>query len=115
MIHIHLLPNSVVQRNHFNNQLNTLFCLQFRDENSTEIGSKFCNIIGSDGGTIPYARQHYMPSTGLMVEVAYRWDVVCDFSSFNGTVWSCLASRGPAWPLGCRAPALNPHGPDDVC
>ena len=25
-----------------------------------------------------------MPSTGLMVEVAYRWDVVCDFSNYEG-------------------------------
>jgi hypothetical protein len=66
---------------------------QFRDDTGAEIGSKVCNIIGSDGGTVPYARDHPMPPTGLMVEVAYRWDVICDFSNYTNSVRSCLFLR----------------------
>jgi hypothetical protein len=69
-----------------------LCCLQVRDDNGVEIGSKVCNIIGSDGGTVPFAIDHPMPSTGLMLEVAYRWDVVCDFSNYQGKVRSRLVS-----------------------
>jgi hypothetical protein len=63
-----------------------LMLLQVRDENSTEVGSSICHIIGSDGGTLPFARDHPLPSTGLMVEVAYRWDVVCNFTAYAGKV-----------------------------
>ena len=74
----------------------TLRYLQVRDDAGNEIGSKVCNIIGSDGGTVPFARDHPMPSTGLMVEVAYRWDVVCDFSNYEGKVRPRLVSRHTA-------------------
>lgn len=60
--------------------------MQFRDQYGAEIGSKVCYIIGSDGGTIPFAHDHMMPSTGLMVEVAYRWDIICDFTAYKNTV-----------------------------
>ena len=65
-------------------------CAQIRDDNGAEISSKICNIIGADGGSMPYARDHPWPSTGMMTDVAYRWDVVCDFSSYTGRVCSCL-------------------------
>ena len=65
-------------------------CAQIRDDNGAEISSKICNIIGADGGSMPYARDHPWPSTGMMTDVAYRWDVVCDFSSYTGRVCSCI-------------------------
>ena len=65
-------------------------CAQIRDDNGAEISSKICNIIGSDGGSMPYARDHPWPSTGMMTDVAYRWDVVCDFSAYTGRVRICL-------------------------
>ena len=101
--------------------------MQFRDDAGAEIGSKVCNIIGSDGGTVPYARDHPMPPAGLMLEVAYRWDIVCDFSAYQNRVSSCPGSccnaaarhgapKHPGWFLmaayGClrRIPALLSGG-----
>ena len=60
--------------------------MQFRDIAGNEIGSKICTIIGSDGGIMPYARNHTMPPNGLMTDVAYRWDIVCDFSNYTQSV-----------------------------
>jgi FtsP/CotA-like multicopper oxidase with cupredoxin domain len=60
--------------------------VQIRDDAGTEISSKICHIIGSDGGSLPYATDHPWPSTGMMTDVAYRWDVVCDFSAYTGRV-----------------------------
>ena len=72
---------------------NTLMrCTQIRDDAGTEVSSKICNIIGADGGSMPYARDHPWPSYGLLTDVAYRWDVVCDFSAYTGRVRSCHAS-----------------------
>ena len=64
--------------------------MQIRDDAGTEISSKICNIIGADGGSMPYARDHPWPSYGMLTDVAYRWDVVCDFSAYTGRVRSCL-------------------------
>ncbi len=61
-------------------------CAQIRDDAGTEISSKICHIIGSDCGSLPYATDHPWPSTGMMTDVAYRWDVVCDFSAYTGRV-----------------------------
>ena len=60
--------------------------MQIRDDNGAEISSKICNIIGADGGSMPYARDHLWPSYGMLTDVAYRWDVVCDFSAYTGRV-----------------------------
>jgi hypothetical protein len=65
-------------------------CVQLRDDAGKEISSKICYIIGSDGGSLPYADKHPWPVNGLMTDVAYRWDVVCDFSAYTQRVSSCL-------------------------
>jgi hypothetical protein len=60
--------------------------VQFRDDMGAEIGSNVCHIIGSDGGTMPDALNHRMPHTGLLTDVAYRWDIICDFSNYKDSV-----------------------------
>jgi FtsP/CotA-like multicopper oxidase with cupredoxin domain len=77
------VPRSCCWNRH---DLVSCYCAQIRDDNGAEISSKICNIIGSDGGSMPYARDHKWPSTGMMTDVAYRWDVVCDFSAYTGRV-----------------------------
>jgi hypothetical protein len=83
-----------------------LCCVQFRDDAGNEIGSKVCKIIGSDGGTLPYANDHPMPPTGLMVEVAYRWDIICDFSAYSQRVSPCHLSEHPIISFG--SPSVTP-------
>lgn len=58
--------------------------LQVRNDAGKEVGSKVCKIIGGDGGIVPVATP--LPSDGLLVDVAYRWDVVCDFTGFQNQV-----------------------------
>jgi hypothetical protein len=64
--------------------------VQFRDDMGSEIGSQVCHIIGSDGGTMPDAMNHRMPPGGLLTDVAYRWDIICDFSKYKKSVSSHL-------------------------
>ena len=64
--------------------------MQFRDDMGAEIGSNICHIIGSDGGTMPDALNHRMPHTGLLTDVAYRWDIICDFSNYKDSVSTLL-------------------------
>ena len=63
--------------------------VQFRDDMGAEIGSNVCHIIGSDGGTMPDALNHKMPPSGLLTDVAYRWDIICDFSKYKDSVGTC--------------------------
>jgi FtsP/CotA-like multicopper oxidase with cupredoxin domain len=64
--------------------------LQFRDEAGKEIGSDKCYIIGSDGGIIPEAGKHKLPKAGLLTDVAYRWDIICDFTGYSKDVRAFL-------------------------
>ena len=63
-----------------------LASLQFRNAAGKEIGSQKCYIIGSDGGIIPNADKHMMPANGLLTDVAYRWDIICDFTGYTDKV-----------------------------
>lgn len=64
--------------------------LQVKDDAGKEVGSNICKIIGSDGGIVPKAIP--LPSDGLMTDVAYRWDVVCDFTGYENKVKMQTAS-----------------------
>ena len=64
--------------------------LQFRDEAGKEIGSDKCYLIGSDGGIIPNAGNHKLPKAGLLTDVAYRWDIICDFTGYSKDVSNLL-------------------------
>ena len=64
--------------------------LQFRDAAGKEIGSKKCYIIGSDGGIVPNADKHTLPAAGLLTDVAYRWDIICDFTGYTADVSTLL-------------------------
>lgn len=67
-----------------------LLSLQFRDAAGKEIGSKKCYIIGSDGGIVPNADKHMLPAAGLLTDVAYRWDIICDFTGYTADVSTLL-------------------------
>jgi FtsP/CotA-like multicopper oxidase with cupredoxin domain len=57
------------------------YIIQVRDDYGKEVGSQVCHIVGADGGVVP--RPIALPSGGLMTDVAYRWDIVCDFSGYS--------------------------------
>ena len=82
-----------------------LCTLQFRDAAGKEIGSKKCYLIGSDGGIIPNADKHPLPAAGLMTDVAYRWDIVCDFTGYTDKVCTLLCVKANA-PCYCQLSRL---------
>ena len=58
------------------------FLLQVRDANAQEVSSKICKVIATDGGFRPTAAP--FPATGLLIGVAERYEVVCDFTGYAG-------------------------------
>ena len=65
------------------------YLVQFRNELSQSVGHNFCKVIGADGGyrfePAPF------PTDGLLIGVAERWDVVCNFAGYAGKtlyVWN---------------------------
>ena len=59
-----------------------LYKLQLVNEAGVNVGATVCKLVGSDGGFLkPPAN---FPAAGLTVGGAYRWDVVCDLTSFAG-------------------------------
>jgi FtsP/CotA-like multicopper oxidase with cupredoxin domain len=57
------------------------FLLQIRDSNNIEISSKICTIIATDGGYRD--RPVSFPVGGLLIGVAERYEIVCDFSNYK--------------------------------
>lgn len=57
------------------------YLLQIRTSNNVEISSKICSIIASDGGYRDIPTN--FPSSGLLIGVAERYEVVCDFSNYK--------------------------------
>jgi FtsP/CotA-like multicopper oxidase with cupredoxin domain len=58
------------------------FLVKIRDSNLRNIGHKICKVVGADGG---YREKPVdLSTTGLLVGVAERWDLVCDFSDYQG-------------------------------
>ena len=57
------------------------YLLQIRTSKNIEISSKICTIIASDGGYRDTPT--YFPTTGLLIGVAERYEIVCDFSEYK--------------------------------
>lgn len=57
------------------------YLLQIKNENGDELSSKMCYIIASDGG---YRDEPVsFPPNGLILGVAERYEIVCDFSNYK--------------------------------
>ncbi len=58
------------------------YLLQLKNERLQDVGPRVCKVIATDGGyrgtAVPF------PSFGLLLGVAERYEVVCDFSSLAG-------------------------------
>ena len=58
------------------------YLLKVKDENLVDVGPNVCKMIASDGGyrnsPVPF------PAGGLLMGVAERYEVVCDFTNFKG-------------------------------
>jgi FtsP/CotA-like multicopper oxidase with cupredoxin domain len=57
------------------------YLLQIRDSKNQEVSSKICSIIASDGGYRDSPTS--FPTTGLLIGVAERYEIVCDFSNYK--------------------------------
>jgi FtsP/CotA-like multicopper oxidase with cupredoxin domain len=60
------------------------YLLKIVDENLKEISSNICKIIAADGGFRDDPAN--FPTTGLLIGVAERYEVVCDFSKLQNKV-----------------------------
>ena len=58
------------------------FLIKIKTLSGEDVSSSVCHVIASDGGyrTNPIS----FPSSGLLMGVAERYEVVCDFSSYRG-------------------------------
>lgn len=57
------------------------YLLQIKTELNIEISSKICRVIATDGGYRDYPTQ--FPEEGLLLGVAERYEIVCDFSNYK--------------------------------
>lgn len=59
------------------------YLIQIKTSDDKEISSQICKIIATDGGfrDIPVN----FPTTGLLIGVAERYEIVCDFSKYKNT------------------------------
>jgi len=60
------------------------YLLKIVDENLKEISSNICKIIAADGGFRDEPAE--FPTTGLLIGVAERYEVVCDFSKLQNKI-----------------------------
>lgn len=90
--------------------------LNKKDSRGVEVSDCFsvctCSkIIGADAGNV--ARPVSLPAKGLLTDVAYRWDIVCDFSAYAGQVCHTSpvtpvpARRASFWWFGAPQRALD--------
>jgi FtsP/CotA-like multicopper oxidase with cupredoxin domain len=56
--------------------------LKVKDNTLKDVGQTICKVIAADGGYRNTPAQ--FPTTGLLIGVAERYEVVCDFSNFKG-------------------------------
>jgi len=59
------------------------YLLQIKTSDNKEISSQICTIIATDGGYRDSPTN--FPSNGLLVGVAERYEIVCDFSKYKNT------------------------------
>lgn len=64
-----------------NSAVSRPYLLQIRDSKNQEVSSKICSIIASDGGYRDSPTS--FPTTGLLIGVAERYEIVCDFSNYK--------------------------------
>ena len=58
------------------------YLIKVKDENLVDVGPNICKIIATDGGfrNTPVS----FPKEGLLMDVAERYELVCDFTKFKG-------------------------------
>lgn len=58
------------------------FLLKIRDSRLMDISQRVCRVIAADGG---YRKSHVaFPAEGLLIGVAERYEIVCNFSGYGG-------------------------------
>jgi len=58
------------------------YLFKIKDHNLNDISQRICRIIATDGG---FRRTHIaFPAEGLMIGVAERYEIVCNFSGYSG-------------------------------
>lgn len=58
------------------------YLLKIKDQNLNDISQRICRIIATDGG---FRRTHIaFPVEGLLIGVAERYEIVCNFSGYSG-------------------------------
>jgi FtsP/CotA-like multicopper oxidase with cupredoxin domain len=58
------------------------YLLKIKDANLNDISQRICRIIAADGG---FRRTHIpFPPEGLLIGVAERYEIVCNFSGYSG-------------------------------